>query len=330
MPGVVSCTQAVFDVRLGHVRAYAGVVTFVLSMTACDGAPAAGFVADAGAVGAESVDASLGPVTCPHVPVERRCKGGYCLIPAGCFIKGSPPDEPYRARHREELQEVTLTKSFLMQQHEVTQAEWTAMGFKNLAGTKSYPEGKDCTEPTCPASTMTWFEATHFANEKSRQEGLPACIELLGCTGAVGVDFVCSGYRQTTPSYYECKGYRLPTHYEFEYATRAGTRTAFLLHERSSTRHEGHCARLPARADGDATGGRGLVTALFRGFAPDERYRGSHTEELQDVPLRQSFLTRARMAARVAVWSRGSCACEPFSLPSSSRCSLPAVAVPQG
>jgi formylglycine-generating enzyme len=161
------------------------------------------------------------------MPVERRCKNGYCLIPSGCFIKGSPPDEPYRGRYTEEFQEVTLTQSVLMQQHEVTQAEWTTMGFKNLAGTGRSADGTDCTEPTCPASMMTWFEAVHFANEKSRQEGLPACIELTGCTGAVGVDFVCSGYRQVAPSYYECKGYRLPTQYEFEYAIRAGTRTAF-------------------------------------------------------------------------------------------------------
>lgn len=173
---------------------------------------------------AETSEAS----TCPHVPVEARCKDGFCLIPAGCFVKGSPVDEPYRARYGEEQYEVTLSHSFLMQDHETTQAEWVALGYKNLAGSQTNDDGgKDCTDPSCPASTMTWLEATKFANEKSVAEGLPACVELTGCTGEVGVDFVCTGYRQTTASYYDCEGYRIPTMFEFEYAKRAGTSTAF-------------------------------------------------------------------------------------------------------
>lgn len=166
--------------------------------------------------------------TCPHVPVEARCADGFCLIPAGCFVKGSPEDEIYRARYGEEQYEVTLSRSFLMQDHETTQAEWVAFGYKNLAGSKTNDDGgKDCTDPSCPASMMTWLEATKFANEKSTAEGLPECVELTGCTGEVGVDFVCTGYRQTTASYYDCEGYRIPTMFEFEYAKRAGTSTAF-------------------------------------------------------------------------------------------------------
>ncbi|WP_275936647.1 formylglycine-generating enzyme family protein [Labilithrix luteola] len=181
---------------------------------------------EGGGAGQGQQDSSA--ASCPHVAVVPKCRDGFCLIPSGCFIKGSPLDEPFRARYREEEHPVTLTQSFVMQDHETTQQEWAALGFKNLAGTRTNDDGgKDCTEPSCPASTMTWFEAVHFANEKSSREGLPACIELLDCTGTVGVDFECKGYRQTTSSYYECKGYRIPTMYEVEYAKRAGTRTAF-------------------------------------------------------------------------------------------------------
>ncbi len=220
-------------------------VALLLCVTSC-GRPGAGNgapdpVPDGGSsVGQPSGEAS----TCPHVPVEAKCKDGFCLIPAGCFVKGTPPTEPHRARYGEEQHEVTLSQSFVMQDHETTQAEWEALGFKNLAGTKVNSDGgKDCTEPTCPASLMTWFEATMFANEKSRREGLPACIELTGCTGEVGVDLVCTGYRQTTPSYYECRGYRLPTMFEFEYAKRAGTTTTFYTGPSADGMDQ--CVRIP-------------------------------------------------------------------------------------
>lgn len=167
------------------------------------------------------------PSSCQHGPVNPNCHDDYCLIPAGCFVRGSPTTEFDRGRYTEDERETHLTHSFVMQQHETTQAEWTAMGFKNLAGTIKSTDGTDCLEPSCPASTMTVFEAVAYANALSDKHGLPHCIELEGCSGTVGVDFRCSGYHQTTGSYYECTGFRFPTGAEFEYAIRAGTRTTF-------------------------------------------------------------------------------------------------------
>lgn len=170
-------------------------------------------------------DAASG--TCVHVPVEAKCHDRFCLIPAGCFIMGSPHDEPMRGRYNEEQHEVTLTHSFLVQRTELTQAEWTSAGLPNPTGTISAEWGGDCITPECPAGAMTWFEAVTYANDRSKHEGREPCIELIGCTGEIGIDFDCASYRQTTTSYYECNGYRLPTVAEYQYAVRAGTTTTF-------------------------------------------------------------------------------------------------------
>lgn len=167
-----------------------------------------------------------GTATCPHVAVTPRCKSGECLIPAGCFIMGSPPDEPNRGRYNEEQREVTLTHSFAMGEHEVTRRAWGEAGFSSVTPAANDPRDV-CNEPECPLGSITWYEAVAYANARSEAEGRERCIELSGCTGTMGLDFQCADYQQTTASYYDCRGYRLPTTAEFQYAARAGTTTTF-------------------------------------------------------------------------------------------------------
>lgn len=162
------------------------------------------------------------------VSVSAHCKDEICLIPAGTFTAGSPLTEPGHGRYSEGLRQVTLTHSFLMGQHEVTRAEWVAAGFPNASDGIVEDDGLHaCTAPDCPAAQLTWFEAWAYLNLLSQRAGLEPCVDLVGCSGEVGHDFSCEEARGRTASLYECRGYRLPTITEFQYALRAGTRSAF-------------------------------------------------------------------------------------------------------
>jgi formylglycine-generating enzyme required for sulfatase activity len=126
---------------------------------------------------------------------EGEFRPGLVLIPKGGYTMGSPTGESARGSD-EAPHKVTLTTDFWMAESEVTQRQ-----YRNLMGsTPSNFKGDDL-----PVEQVSWLDAVTYCNALSEKENLPPCYQISGETvgWADGV---------------KCKGYRLPTEAEWEYA----------------------------------------------------------------------------------------------------------------
>jgi formylglycine-generating enzyme required for sulfatase activity len=143
------------------------------------------------------------PGTPPETPVVTTKSGiEMVFIPAGSFEMGSR-----QGRDDEKPLHTVSVDSFLMDRHEVTQAEYEKLG--KLAE-PPFPNPSHFKGQGLPVEQVTWPQAARFCNVRSRIEGLTPCYN-----------------EDTAECDFNAGGYRLPTEAEWEYACRAGTNTEY-------------------------------------------------------------------------------------------------------
>ena len=130
---------------------------------------------------------------------------GWVRVEPGTFVMGSLSKEPGHAEN-EQAHNVTITYPFLVSAYEVTQKEWEEITYRK-------PTAFTGCGPTCPVTEVSWFDAVEFANRLSERSKLESCYEIKESGTAKAVSW---------PRGTACRGFRLPTEAEWEYAARAG------------------------------------------------------------------------------------------------------------
>jgi formylglycine-generating enzyme required for sulfatase activity len=156
-----------------------------------------------------------GPTGKTYKPEVAGLDMTFVGLSGGAFCMGSPEGV---GNDNEHPQHPVKVSGFLLGKSEVTQAQWRAVVVAAQAVDDPNARGlnKDPSRSKgdkLPVEMVSWCDAARFANALSRLEQRAPVYEI---TGSCDVRWVNGA-----------NGYRLPTEAEWEYATRAGTTTAY-------------------------------------------------------------------------------------------------------
>ncbi len=144
------------------------------------------------------------------------------LLPGGDLMMVSDAGGDESPRHKVHID------PFLIDKYEVTQRQFADL---------EIPDPSHFKDPDRPVEQIRWSDAILYCNARSESEGLEPCYD-----------------EETFACDFQASGYRLPTEAEWEYAARAGTRTAYFFGDSSDRLTSFACFKANAKQRTDRVG----------------------------------------------------------------------------